>query len=167
MDINYQPNENLSLYGTLGLQDAEYKNIPQIGLQQQADCAASPINAGGGEGIITPDCNIADPVRTPAFTATVGASYDFPIGNSWNLTPSVNVRFVDDQQVGVSNNLGSFDDGYTLVNGGIALSDDDGKWRATLECKNCFDEAYSVSLLAGTVYSNEPVRWHAGLRRNF
>lgn len=167
LDMDFQPNEELTLYASFGYQDLEYKNIPAIALQRQADCTASPTNDGGGVGIIAPDCSIALPNRAPDFSLTLGGSYDIAFGNGWNLTPSANVRFVGETFVGTSNQAAGFEDGYTLVNAGLALSDDDSKWRAVVECKNCFNEAYVTNLLAGTVYSSEPVRWHFGLRRNF
>ena len=165
MDIDYQPNQELTLYASFGYQDIEYKNLPAIGLQQQANCLAGL--GGGGQGIIAPDCSVARPVRAPDFSLALGGSYDIAFGNGWNLTPSANVRFVGETFVGTANGPGGFEDGYTLVNAGIALSDDDSNWRAVIECKNCFNEAYVTNLLAGTVYSNDPVRWHFGLRRNF
>jgi len=167
MDLNYQPNEDLTLYASLGYQDIDYKNLPPAGIQQQADCVASPTNAGGGVGIIAPDCSVARPVRAPDFSVSLGGSYDIAMGNGWNLTPSANIRFVGETFVGTANQPGGFEDGYTLVNAGIALSDESDKWRAVIECKNCLDEAYVTNLLAGTIYSNDPVRWHVGLRRNF
>lgn len=167
MDLDFQPNEELTLYASFGYQDANYKNLPAIGLQQQADCVASPTNAGGGVGIIAPDCSVARPVRAPDYSLALGGSYDIEFGNGWNLTPSANVRFVGETFVGTANGAGGFEDGYTLVNAGVALSDDDSNWRAVIECKNCFNAAYITNLLAGTVYSNDPVRWHFGVRRNF
>ena len=167
LDVNYQPNTELTLYASLGIQDAEYKNIADLGLQRQADCLASPTNAGGGQGIVAPDCSIAEPTRTPEYSLSIGGAYDFSIANGWNLTPSANVRFVGETFVGTANEQASFEDGYTLVNAGLALSDDDDKWRASLECKNCFDETFTTNFLAGTVYSNNPITWQATLRRNF
>lgn len=167
LDLDYQPNEALTLYASVGFQDAKYKNIAALGLQRQAACIASPTNAGGGQGIIAPDCSISEPTRTPKFSISVGGAYDFAIANGWNLTPSANVRFVDETFVGTANETSSFEDGYTLVNAGLALSDDSDTWRAALECKNCLNEAYTTNFLAGTVYSNNPVTWQATLRRNF
>lgn len=167
LDVDFQPNENLTLYASFGFQDTAYKNLPAAGLQQQADCVSSPTNAGGGVGIIDPDCNVAQPVRAPDYSLSVGGSYDFAMGNGWSLTPSANVRFVGETFVGTANEPGGFENGYMLVNAGLAFSDESEKWRAVVECKNCLNEAYVTNLLAGTVYSNDPVRWHVGLRRNF
>jgi len=165
LDLDFQPNDALTLYASFGYQDIEYKNLPAVGLQQQADCLAGL--GGGGVGIIAPDCSVARPVRSPDYSLALGGSYDIAFGNGWNLTPSANVRFVGETFVGTANQAGGFEDGYTLVNAGLALSDDDSNWRAVVECKNCFNEAYVTNLLAGTIYSNDPVRWHFGIRRNF
>jgi len=166
-DIDYRPTEELSLFASFGYQDAEYTNLPEAGLQQMADCIASPTNAGGGVGIIAPDCSVALPVRSPDFSLSFGGSYDFAMGNGWTVTPNANVRIVGETFVGTANEDVSFENGYTLVNAGLAISDDNDKWRAVIECKNCFDEAYITNTLAGTVYSNDPIRWQVGLRRNF
>jgi len=89
------------------------------------------------------------------------------MGNGWEITPSANVRFVGETHVGTSNGAGGLEDGYTLINAGISVSNPDNGWRVFGECKNCFDQAYITNLLAGTVYSNDPVRWHLGLRKDF
>ena len=166
-DITWAPNSQLNLFASLGVQDAAYKNIPEQGLQQQADCLASPTNVGGGRGIIAPDCSVADPVRTPEYTATLGGSYEIPLGRGWSVTPAANIRFVGETFTGTSGTAAGFEDGYTLVNAGLSLQDEDKNWRAFVECKNCMDEAYITSVLAGGVYSNAPVRWNIGIRRNF
>lgn len=166
LDVTFTPVRALDLYASIGLQNAEYENLGQPILDQIAACQADP--SQGNRGIVTPDCSVAEPVRAPDLTATVGASYTFDIP-AWNalLTPSVNVRMVDETYVGTSNRPAGFEDGYTLVNTGARLQFEDSGWSAALECTNCTDEAYVTTVLSGTVYVSDPRRIALRLRRDF
>lgn len=166
LDFNFKPNDRFKLYVSAGFQDAEYSSVaPSITTQAAACAAGDPSQAGVG--IVAPDCSIGEPVRVPDITVSVGGSYDIPLGTRWTLTPSANVRVVGETFTGTSNLAPSFEDGYTLVNAGISLTDDNSDWRFTLECKNCTDTAYITNNLPPTVYLNDPKRWHIGVRRNF
>lgn len=166
LDFNYKPNEALNIFASAGFQDIEYSSVDQSIATQAAACAAGD-STQGGLGIVAPDCSIGEPVRSPDYTISLGGSYNFAFGNGWNLTPSANARFVGSAFTGTSNLPNGFQDSYTLVNAGLTLSDDDGLWRLTAECKNCLDEAFITNNLPPTRYFNDPVRWQIGLRRNF
>lgn len=157
LDLTWAATDALELNVSLGLQDAEYSKLEQAIVEQMNACVASPINAGGGQGIIAPDCSIGVPVRAPDSTLSVGLLYEIDLPGA-TLKPSVNIRRVDETYVGTSNLPNSFEDGYTLVNVGATLNFDNSDWRITLECKNCTDEAYIVANLPPTTYYNEPRR---------
>jgi len=144
-----------------------------------------------GAGIVTAQGNIATPVRTPDFTLTLGGSYDAPIGGRLTLTPSINAAYHSDQQVATANlsvysgaitgpngtfqynpnggNLviGSFSRAAWLVNAGLALNGPDKKWQLSVQCANCFDEAFVQSALVNTTYYNQPRTWTVRARVNF
>ena len=55
---------------------------------------------------------------------------------------------------------------FTVVNLGVAYESEGGKWRATLDCKNCGDEAAVISVFNGIFYT-EPRRVNFGVNYKF
>lgn len=159
--------EGFNLFAAIGRQDAEYTDFSARILQQQANCNASLPNSGG-QGIVTLGCGIAEPVRTPEWTVTLGGSYYMELpGNQFYLQPAASARWQSDQWFQTSNLPASFTDAVWLVNAGITLGTVDRDWALELACNNCTDEIYGQSLLAGVVYINPPRHWSLKLRRNF
>lgn len=143
------------MYATAGFQDAE--QIPGEAIrQQQSDCRAGL--AGGGQGIVTPSCDIADPTRSPDTTYTIGANLtaQLPSFNGY-LSGNINVRSTDDLNVGTSGLPNGLVDATTEMNAGITLGVGENL-RFALECQNCTNELVQHSVLAGTFYFNEPRR---------
>jgi iron complex outermembrane receptor protein len=144
--------------------------------------AAARAQSSCGSGVITPTGGIAKPPRTPKWTLASGASYAAELG-TLVLTPSVNVLYTTKQEVGTSNTnffrnaagvinvtgdgefvTGSFSRAHTVVNAGISLSPEEGRWTATLECSNCLNTTYAQSTLSNFSYLNQPATWLAKLR---
>ncbi|MCG8440191.1 MAG: TonB-dependent receptor, partial [Caulobacterales bacterium] len=168
LDLNWLVTDALTLDAAIGLQDAEYQNLGDPIVEQQAACEASPTNEGGDQGIIVADCSIAEPVRAPDVTLNVGGSYIMPIpGLGADLITSANARYVGETFTGTSNAAASFEDGYTLVNLGATLDFSELNWRMSVECKNCTDTAYITSNLPPTIYYNDPRRVSFRLRYDF
>lgn len=143
-----------------------------------------------GVGIVTAQGTIATPVRTPDFTLALGGSYDAPIGR-YSLTPSVNANYHTDQEVQTANLslragsitgpngtfaanpnsgpllLGSFSQAAWIVNAGLALNAPNKEWQLSVQCANCFDEAFTQSALSNTTYLNPPRTWTIRGRVNF
>lgn len=159
--------DGFNVFAAIGRQDAEYTNPSARIQQQQADCIAGLPNSAG-QGIVTPNCNLAVPVRSPEWTVTLGGSYyyEFP-GSNFYVQPAASARWQSDQWFQTSNLPASFTDSVWLVNAGITLGTVDRDWALELACNNCTDEIYGQSLLAGVVYINPPRRWSLKLRRNF
>ncbi|MEM7779407.1 MAG: TonB-dependent receptor [Pseudomonadota bacterium] len=216
VEITTVPVEGLNIFAAIGFQDDEYNidaNAPALdpfGVQsvaaQQATClsqlaagllpngpsgATDPRTADNafacGNGIVTPNGEIAEPVRTPDWTVALGMNYDAEIGD-FTLTPAINANWRSDSEVGTSNvtlfdgdttgaitgtdypanslglgNLidpptGSFSPSRWIVNASITLSNVGG-WQVVAECKNCFDEEAVESALANFSYLNPPRTW--------
>ena len=199
LEVNAVPVDGLSLFGAFGYQDDEYKfdsSDPQFDefgvesvLSQQARCQtqlAAGLVAGGdasacGVGIVAPDGSIATPVRTPDFTAAIGASYRAQLGGGLTLVPAVNASWRDDSETGTSNVTifdapitsssgttfaanatgngpivtGSFSEASWLVNATLSLISDSG-FSLIAECRNCLDEERVESTLANYSYLNPP-----------
>lgn len=144
-----------------------------------------------GAGIVTAQGRIASPVRTPDYTVAVGGSYEARIWHRLSLVPSVNASYHTDQEVSTANlsvftgpitgpngtfqfnpnsgNLviGSFSRAAWIVNAGLALNGPDKKWQFSVQCTNCFDEAFTQSALVNTTYLNPPRAWLVRGRYNF
>lgn len=157
---------------------------------QQAQCqaalAANMASAACGAGIVTLDGRIAEPVRTPDWSIAGGISYEVPIGDNWTITPAVNAAYRSSFETGTSNVtvyqsapgtfnttgngdfvIGSFNDGYFVVNAGITLAEVDDGLRLSVTCTNCFSEDYNSSTLANTTYYNAPGTWLVSARYDF
>lgn len=159
--------DNLNIFAAIGRQNAEYTDPSPRILQQQADCIAGLPNSAG-QGIVTPGCGIAVPVRAPDWTVTLGGNYYFELpGSNFYIQPAANARWQSDQWFQTSNLPASFTDSVWLVNAGVTVGTVDRDWALELACNNCTDEIYGQSLLAGVVYINPPRRWSLELRRNF
>jgi len=208
VEITAAPVDGLNMFATLGYQDDEYRidqNAPpldEFGVQsvaaQQTDCLAQlaqgliPNSSGAdnapacGVGIVTPNGEIATPVRTPEFTISFGGSYDIDAGDL-TFRPFANANWRSESEVGTSsvtlfdqpvtgptgtvfpaNTLGlgnpidpptgSLSPSRWIVNGGITLAHTSG-FSLTAECRNCFDEEAIESSLANFAYLNPPRTW--------
>jgi len=208
VEITTVPVDGLNLFASLGYQDDEYnidQNAPvldEFGVQsvaaQQAACltqlagglvpnVTGPDNAAAcGVGIVAPNGDLAEPVRTPDFTIAFGGSYDIDAGDM-TIRPFANTNWRSSSEVGTSeltlfdqpvtgpsgtvfpaNTLGlgnpidpasgSFSPSRFIVNGGITLAHINGV-SVTAECRNCLDEEAVESALANFSYLNPPRTW--------
>ncbi|MEM6627384.1 MAG: TonB-dependent receptor [Pseudomonadota bacterium] len=152
------PTDNLTLFGFLGLQDAEYK--PDA--EEIAACVAPNAQFGAFD----VNCDIADVKRTPDWTLNVGGTYDINLPNGAVIQPRASVRVVPDH-ITTSRDRGPSGD-YTLLNVGIEYTTADERWSATLECTNCGEERYLASTFGnGDIYYNQPGRVEARVVYNF
>ncbi len=155
------------------------------GARNAPDCAA---------GIVTSRGDIATPVRTPDWTLAFGGSYDVPLASAGViLAPAVNVTYRSSLETGTANATiftgasppafdgtvfpnnpfngsaitGSQTAAHFLVNASLSMRTEDGNWLVSIECDNCFDEAYSQSSLVNYNYLNPPRTWLLRARRKF
>lgn len=213
-EFTARPTDALTLFGSLGYQDDKYQlpaNAPafdeynfQSVAGQQALClqqlAAGRVALGAtaelatacGVGIVAPNGQIATPVRTPAWTVSVGATYEAKLGGGLALVPSVNANWRSSSEVGTSSVsffrqgftsaggvtypsntgyqgdfiLGSFSQARWIANASLTLRSEGG-WQIVAECRNCFDEEAVESSLANHSYLNPPRTWAVRARFNF
>ena len=162
LDLTLAPTENLSLYASLGIQDAKQK--PGAAIQAQIQqCLAG--EGGAGRGIVDGGCQVADPTRTPDLTLAVGGSYTLDIpALSGYLRGSLNYRAMSKMNVITSGLPNGLMGSTGVLNAGLTLGVGENLW-LTLECENCNNELIQNSVLAGTFYYNDPrrigfrVRW--------
>jgi iron complex outermembrane receptor protein len=217
-ELTLAPVRGLNLYANGGYQDDKYlvpRSAPDFdiyGVQsvnaQQRECqaalaagkvpgpgapnlpAGSPRISACASGIVTARGQIATPVRTPKYSAALGASYEVPLG-TWSFVPTVNASWRSRQEVQTSNisiytgtatgtngtfptNLlggqfitGSRSDPAWLVNAGLSLFGPDKRWQLAVECTNCLDEQFIQSSLGNFSYLNQPMFWNVRARVNF
>lgn len=159
--------EAFNVYVTLGLQDAEYRNQDPIIVAQQADCKAGVDVANTcANGIVNERGDLSSPVRTPDVTLNIGANYTLNV-SGFEIVPNFNTRYVDTYNFDISGRDIAQQESYWLVNAGITVGPESGRWSASAECDNCFGKVYQVSFLAGTIYIDDPSTWLLRLRYNF
>jgi len=146
--------DNWEVFLALGLQNAKYVDLPDDCVVPNTSLAAYDV-----------DCNVATPKRSPDETITLGTSVNIPI-SSWNATlrPIASARYIG-KNVTATRNQGP-NDATIMVNAGVSLAADSGRWLVNLECKNCFDEEYTTSFLFVPYYT-PPMSWMAKVRFNF
>ena len=131
--------DNWQVFGAIGLQDAEYIDLPSGCMVPNEGYAAFDTN-----------CNKADPKRSPDETYTLGTNYTLKMGEL-DIRPYGVVRYIGDNVTGTRN---TGPNGSTsIVNAGISFSGGDMPWKVNIECKNCTDEEYTTSQLFVPYYS--------------
>jgi iron complex outermembrane receptor protein len=204
LEVTALPLTGLTTYLNVGWQDDSYR-IDGAGAAQQGAClaelAAGQIpyavgadNAGScGIGIVAPGGHIAEPVRTPDWSASAGLVYDFAVPAAGAIfSPSVNVSYRSDFETSSDNGslftgaitgpsgtvypanpfggefiTGSHTSGFVLVNVGFAVRTDDDAWMLSLECDNCLDKTYSDRTLGLYNYLGRPRTWTIRALRKF
>nr|MCU0892271.1 TonB-dependent receptor [Sandarakinorhabdus sp.] len=213
-EFTARPTDALTLFGSLGYQDDKYQlpagapavdefNFQSVAAQQVAcrqQLAAGRVALGVaaevalacGVGIVAPNGDIATPVRTPAWTMSMGATYELKIDDKVSIIPSVNANWRSSSEVGTSSVSffnqpftsaggvrypanaayngdfirGSFSQSRWIANASLLLKHAGG-WQIQAECRNCFDEEAVESSLANHSYLNPPRTWTIRARYNF
>jgi iron complex outermembrane recepter protein len=166
-----------------------------VPLGRDPDGAAGPLPSNNapdcGVGIVAPDGNLADPVRSPDWTVALGLSYEAPLGGDLSLIPSLNASWRSKSNTGTSEVsfydpgftsaagvtygsntnggtfiTGSFSDARWIVNASLTLKSEGG-WALVAECKNCLDEEAVESNLANYSYLNPPRTWALRAKYSF
>jgi len=182
-ELTASPIDRLNLFANLAFQNAYYTGVNANTLVQARGCRTA--GTGCGQGTVTPEGSIADPVRAPEVTIAAGGNYSHPLGGAFNLIPSFTIIHYSEQNVGTSElgpplqpqflgppSIPKFGgavnpDGYTTVNAGITLENTAQNWEVTLECKNCTDRDRVVSNLPPFLYLDDPMTWRLVGRYSF
>ncbi|GMU68669.1 MAG: hypothetical protein AMXMBFR37_10010 [Steroidobacteraceae bacterium] len=185
------PVDNLTLYGSVGIQDAKYENPSATALARQQACLTAigandvaQYAANCGSGIVTDTGGIAKPLRSPETSIALGATYDFAfLGGT--LTPAVNwvrygetyvgmsnINFYVDDAGEINNSSGRFLSGalvepYELLNLGLSWRSANSSWRVNARCDNCANEIYGQQINGNYSYFNKPRTWSLRVRKDF
>ena len=165
-EVTVVPVDDLNIYWSFGKQYGRYQNLNASVVAQQARCRTGPAANNCNAGIVTPQGNIAEPVRMPGFSSTLGANYTFRFNDRQSLTPSAAWAFTDGSWVSTSNDPRGYQNRHSTFNFGLQLRDTDLGITASADCTNCFDKTYKTSFLIYP-YLSEPARWMLRLRKDF
>jgi iron complex outermembrane receptor protein len=110
----------------------------------------------------------------PAWTASIGARYDFQFGSAGTLTPRLDLSYRDSLYTSPTNSPFGKLDSRTLLNGRLTWSSDDELWQAALEVTNITDLLYYYNIRddRGSSFTVQgqpapPRQWAVTLKRNF
>jgi iron complex outermembrane receptor protein len=154
------PTEGMSLFANIGLLNADYRNPDPEITSQQAACRGGDA-AACGQGIVDPEGDLAEPQRAPHLTASFGGSYDIRLGaGDMLLTPSANASYESRKTVGTAGTDNDYVPSQWIVGASLALGPEDGPWKLSLECSNCFDKVSVGSFFPPAFFFyNPPMTW--------
>ena len=175
LEIAAMPVDNLNLFVNLGWQDASYRNLDPMVQAIQANCQTGLatgdtdlIDDNCGNGIITADGSVGDPVRTPDITLAFGGTYAIPVGDIGTILLTGVANYVDDSFTGTNNTPDSFTDSRFIVNAELALAGLlEDRLQLSVECSNCTGKDYVASALAGATYFDDPLTWSVRARYRY
>jgi len=170
-EVTWAPTDRINVFWAGGAQSAKYVDVDPSVLAQAANCkaliaAGRPTTNVCNVSIVTPTGDIAEPVRAPEFTSTLGLNGRIPLGSKLELVPSVNWSYSGDSWAATANTPIGLQKSHSTYNGGVTLRDTDGKWSLTADCTNCTNTEYVVSYLVYP-YLPEPRRWMVRARYDF
>jgi iron complex outermembrane receptor protein len=153
-EAEWHAGDNFTLDASYSMLDFEYQNI---------DVTATSVTLG----MITP--------YTPETKWSVGAQYEFAMGNGGSLTPRIDVSYQGEVYASATNAATNFIDDYTVVNGRLTWRSPDNEWQVALEGTNLTDEYYYVTLfdlavgLAGYIHGqpSRPREYAMSFKRSF
>lgn len=176
VDATWVPIDGLNITAGLGMQNAKYVSISQRVLDQAAVCRANPTGTYQG----APACNanfvdqfgqIATPVRSPDYTISMNASYEFTSGAiTW--IPSFGFNTSDEYAIGTTGSPastnGTWSGKQTYINAGVSLRFENVPGlTAAIDCRNCADKAYPMSALGPFQFLDRPGSWGARIKYRF
>jgi iron complex outermembrane receptor protein len=190
VELTAQLTDQVSAYAMAGFQSGEYTRVNP---RAQSFCTNGG-TIQGGRCVPTPPSTSSSYVnaididddlsRLPEETIALGVNWDFPVtltGGTARLTVEANynsgywttasnstpdLRLEPGGPLVTPTALNTYADSFTLLNLMLGYTSESGRWRATLECKNCSDEEYLSSIFNGEFYG-EPRRLNGTVTFNF
>ena len=180
MEATWLPVENLTINTSLGLQRASFVNVTDDVKTQIAACKANPglANSKCNAGFVDVYGNIATPTRSPRYTWSMFASYEWDAGLI-TLTPTAGFTMQSEMSISTAGSkaAGSYPDPrvsgewisrQTRVNASLMMQLNEHKeWALTVECRNCENKTFPISFLAPTVFIDSPGTWDVRITRRF
>lgn len=143
LQLTYRPVAGLTLHGNVEYNRARYRSFPG------AQCYAGQTAALGCTRAPGSTSNVQDLSgkvvwRAPKWVSVLGASYDFQLGAGLKLGLNADVKTSSGYFVSVTENPGSFQKSYQLLNAGIRLGSLDDRWAVSVIGTNLTNEYYAT-----------------------
>ncbi|MGI9228225.1 MAG: TonB-dependent receptor [Gammaproteobacteria bacterium] len=159
-ELTWVATERFLMTAAIGYMDARYKTLNDS------------VSGSGNSAPVLPHYKL---VNTPKWSAAIGAAYTFDFSNWATLTPRLDWSYHGEQYNNAVNTPQLRQESYSLLNAGVAMQTNDGKWEALLALRNITDKAYIITgnSGAGTASSyiaqvyGRPFEWSVSLKYNF
>lgn len=152
-EFEYAPRAlpGLDLHGSINYNRARYTNFPV------APCYAGETPSEGCDlefnaaiGAFTRQNLSGKPLSVaPAWTGTLGASYDMPVGNSYTFGVSADARYSDHYLASGFGNPDSRQGSYVSLDASIRFGREDERWQVALIGKNLTNRFYVTGVVDG------------------
>jgi iron complex outermembrane receptor protein len=164
VDATYHPIRDLTLSGTLGLQNGFYFHPSAVTVTQEQACASG--NTGDCvQGIVDATGKLAPPEDFPKASFNLFASYVWRL-NTFDLTPNAAVQYMSGVHVDTSGAAAGFSPDHALLDLGLKFQLHNTPWSITAECQNCLMTNYQTQLLFLKYYNN-PGIWDIRAKYTF
>lgn len=140
--------DGLSLYGSIGIQDAEYDSVTA---------------AAEAAGIFV----TTNPQRAPELTWLLGVEFTHDIAAGGEFFVNADVQSTDEYWANGSNDPDQFNPGWESVSASIGYVSENDRWQVQLDCKNCTDERWWTSTFLNARFIADPMRWGISAQLNF
>ncbi len=154
LEVTYRPITNLTLSGTFGLTDYEYKEL------------GSAAEVSGGPCL---DCK---PVRVPDYTYNLNAEYVSSLGDFGSLIFGTSYSYRDRVFYDLPNTIEYSQEGVGVLNARVGWTSADESWDVMFNVTNVTEEEYYTAIgtgsSAGTAGSpSRPREWSLSIGRQF
>ncbi len=124
IELAARPTDRLTLQGSVGFMDADYKRFATL--------------VGG----VPADVSDRRLVHTPRWTAHAGFSYEHPIGSRWKATLHMDGNYRGRMANEVTDSPNLAQGAYVLINAFLAIGDRDGRYELRVGGTNLSDRQY-------------------------
>jgi len=105
--------------------------------------------------------------HSPKYSVSAGIEHAFLLANGGTLTPSVNIKWTDDQYVRPYPNETDFQEAFTNIDGSIIYNSSNNKWKLNFYVRNATNEITKKAFFGQTYNVSDPRQVGVVLSMNF
>jgi iron complex outermembrane receptor protein len=144
LEVAAKPNNTLLLEGSVAYVDAMITKFPQANCYPGQTVAEGCVRQGA---VSIQDLAGKRLANAPRLKYNVSATYNFPVGETgYSGIANLNYQHQSKVNFDLANNPRTFQEGYGVLNGSIALSDPSQAFKVTLYVNNLLDKSYATSI---------------------
>ena len=192
LEIAARFNEHFDMYGSLGLQKGSYT---AVNARARSSCTNGGSIVNGACANPTPPLtttsytnaiDLTDGLsRFPERTGNLGLNFHFPVADAGGkIAALMEVQFTGPFWTTASNAVPNLQlisggpfvsgatvlstraDSFTLINAGLVYTSSNDAWRVSVDCKNCNNKVYKISVFNG-LFFGDPRRYDATISYKF